>query len=108
MNNEIGYLVPANAKKSSMIFGMFWKPDLVVLGGGIGISIILLLLLGSAGTWLLIAACIPMALAVILVMPIPNYHNTMIALKSLLDFNFNDRRKFIWKGWCVLNEFKEK
>ena len=42
MNN---YLIPANAKKSMLIFGLFTKFDLFLFGGGIGLTLLLLILL---------------------------------------------------------------
>lgn len=102
-----GSLVPANTKKSLLIFGMFRPlPDLLILGGGVGLTIFLLLFFGNANTWILIGCCIPMLLAVALVLPIPNYHNTLCAIQSILDF-YNGRRKFIWKGWCIRDEYKD-
>ena len=38
-----GYLIPANTKKSLLIFGMLRPVDAIILGTGIGISVILLL-----------------------------------------------------------------
>ena len=101
-----GSLVPANTKKSLLIFGMLRPIDAIILGTGVGISITLLLILNSAGTLWLLLACVPMAIALILVLPIPNYHNTLVALQSIMRF-FNERRNYIWKGWCVYNEFKD-
>ena len=102
-----GSLVPANTKKSLLVFGMFRPlPDLLILGGGVGLTIFLLLIFGNANTWILIGCCIPMLLAVALVLPIPNYHNTLCAIQSILDF-YNGRRKFIWKGWCMRDEDKD-
>ena len=40
-------------------------------------------------------------------LPIPNYHNCMVILVEMYKF-FTSRQKFIWKGWCVKDEFKEE
>lgn len=102
-----GSLVPANTKKSMLVFGMFRPlPDLLILGVGIAISVILLLTFGNASTWVLLLCSAPMLIGLILVMPIPNYHNTLCAIQSILRF-YNTRRNFIWKGWCTINEYKE-
>ena len=101
-----GSLIPANTKKSLLIFGMLRPVDAIILGIGVGISIILLLILSNAGTLMLLLACVPMAISLILVMPIPHYHNTLVALQSIMRF-YNERRNYIWKGWCVYNEFKD-
>ena len=100
-----GYLVPANTKKSMLIFGMLRGIDAFILAAGIIISVGLLLAVNNAGTVFTLLACIPMVVALILVLPIPNYHNTLVALQSIMRF-YNERRNYIWKGWCVYNEFK--
>lgn len=100
-----GYLVPANTKKSILILGMLRPVDALILGIGIGISVILLLIFQNASTWIMLISCIPMLISLLLVMPIPNYHNTLVALQSIFRF-YNERRKYIWKGWCVYDEFE--
>ena len=102
-----GYLVPANAKKSLLIFGMLRPIDAIILGTGIVISVVLLILFNQAGTLLTIISCIPMLVSLGLVLPIPNYHNTLVAIQSILRF-YRERRKYIWKGWCIYDEFDSK
>ena len=102
-----GYLVPANTKKSLLIFGMLRPIDAIILGVGIAISVILLIIFSNSGTTTLLISCIPMLISLILVLPIPNYHNTLVALQSLIRF-YNERRNYIWKGWCIYDEFKDK
>ena len=100
------YLIPANSKKSLLIFGFFTKFDLILFGSGIGITILFLLIINPTS---LLAAAIDLAPAVItgfLVLPIPNYHNTMTLIKEVYRF-YTVREKFIWKGWCVANELKD-
>ena len=101
-----GSLVPANTKKSMLIFSILRPIDAIILGIGISISVFFLLILGNSGTFLLLLACIPMLVSFILVLPIPNYHNTLVALQSIMRF-YNERRNYIWKGWCVYDEFKD-
>ena len=102
-----GSMVPANAKKSLLILGVLrLMPDLIILLGGIFISVGLLLILEDSGTLALILSCIPMLIGLVLVMPIPNYHNTLCVIQSILRF-YNERRKYIWRGWCVYDEFKD-
>ena len=103
-----GSLVPANTKKSMLILGMFrLVPDLLILVLGIIISVALLLIFSSASTLALILCCIPMLVALVLVLPIPNYHNTLCAIQSVLNF-YNGRRKFIWRGWCMISEYSNE
>ncbi len=100
-----GYLVPANTKKSMLILGMMRPLDLGILIVGIVISVILLAILQDASTLVMILACVPMTVGLILVLPIPYYHNTLVALQSIYRF-YNERRNYIWKGWCIYNEFE--
>ena len=99
------YLVPANAKKAMLIFGMLRPLDAIILGTGVMISVIALLIFNNVGTLVTLICCIPMTIALILVLPIPNYHNTLVALQSIYRY-YNQRRNYIWKGWCVYDEYK--
>jgi len=101
-----GYLVPANTKKSLLIFGILRPIDAIILAIGISITVILLLLAQDASVLVLVLVCIPMLVSLGLVLPIPNYHNTLVAIQSIMRF-YNERRNYIWKGWCVYDEFKD-
>lgn len=101
-----GYLVPANTKKSLLIFGILRPIDAIILAVGVSITVILLLLAPEASTLTLLLVCIPMLISLGLVLPIPNYHNTLVAIQSIMRY-YNERRNYIWKGWCVYNEFKD-
>ena len=94
-----GSLIPANTKKATLILGMFrLYPDVVIAASGtIGTIIILVILI----------ALMPMLICVLLVFPIPNYHNTLCAIQSILDF-YQGRRKYIWRGWCLVHEYESK
>lgn len=102
-----GYLVPANTKKALLIMGMFRPVDVIIFGVGIGVSVIGLLIFSDISTVITLICCIPMLISLILVMPIPNYHNTLVALQSIMRF-YNERRRYIWKGWCIYNEYNKK
>ena len=97
MNNA--YLIPANSKKSMMIFGMFYPFDLILFGVGLGITLILLVALPLDSLVLSIIAIAPALVTGLLVFPIPNYHNTLRFLMSFFEFLLN-RQQFVWKGWC--------
>ena len=102
-----GYLVPANTKKATLILSVLRPIDAFIVGGGIAISIIALIALSDYGTLATILSCIPMIVGLILVLPIPNYHNTLVAIQSVLKY-YNGRKIYIWKGWCIYNEYKDK
>lgn len=104
----MGYLIPANSKKSLLIFGLFKPFDLILFASGIAVSTLLLLTLPVSKLPIAILAVTPALVSGFLVLPIPNYHNMINVIKNLIDF-YTDRQKFIWKGWCVLREqTKEK
>ena len=94
-----GYLIPANAKKSMLIFGLFNKLDLLIFGIGIVTTIILLFAFPIEQLTFAIIALSPALITGFLVFPIPNYHNCLRFLISLYEF-LTTRQKFIWIGWC--------
>jgi hypothetical protein len=105
MNN---YLIPANSKKSILYFGLFNKFDLILFGSGIGATLLMMTLLPTGGSWLRIGIIVaPAVITGLLVFPVPNYHNVLSLLRSVWNF-FTTRQRFIWKGWCVRDEFKEE
>lgn len=106
MNNS--FLVPANSKKGTLIFSLFLPADLIIFGTGILISLIFLAVSETTtdtGTVLLIS--LPGLICGLLVIPIPNYHNVRMALKSIYLF-YSNRRRYIWKGWCFYERFIEE
>jgi len=103
-----GFLVPANSKKGTLIFNMFRPFDLILLGVGIGISLLLLVIFPNTTDTLGIVLIVSPALfCAMLVMPIPNYHNVLTAIHSMIKF-FSERRRYIWKGWCFYERFLEE
>lgn len=104
MRNQ--YLVPANSKKSQLIFGFFTVPDLVVCLIGALITIMLLIILKNPSTMELIIAIIPILFAALLVMPVRQYHNVMQLINNIIDFYVNTR-VYYWKGWCVSDDTDE-
>lgn len=103
----MGFLIPANSKKSMLIFGAFNANDLIILGTGLGISLLLLLLLPLENLVIALSAIAPGLICAFLVFPIPNYHNTMTVIREVYSF-YTTRQRFIWKGWCFLDGDKEQ
>lgn len=97
MNN---YLIPANTKSGTLILGIFKPFDLILLGIGVMISLIILLTFPSLSTAQLIIVVIPGLTSAFLVIPIPNYHNILTIIIDIY-YYFTNRRNYIWKGWCV-------
>lgn len=102
------YLIPANSKKSMLIFGLFTKFDLILFASGLAITILLLLILPiDESMTLAIIALTPAFVTGFLVMPVPNYHNIRTLIMSAIGFFFG-MRKFKWKGWCFTHGEDEK
>lgn len=102
MNNM--FLIPANAKKGTLIFNVFRPFDLILFGVGIGISLILLMLISTSDIVWVILACLPGAICSLLVVPIPHYHNVLCVIQSVIQF-FTNRRNYYWRGWCFYERF---
>lgn len=99
-----GFLVPANAKKGTLILNLFRPFDLILFGTGVVISLIMLALVPTNNTLLVILSCLPAGITGFLVVPIPNYHNVLVAIQSIINF-YSERRKYVWKGWCFYEQF---
>jgi hypothetical protein len=106
MNDDM-YLIPANSKRGALIFNVFRYEDLILFGSGIAFTIILLLILPTDNLLTTIIILLPVGISAILVAPIPNYHNVLVVLTSMLRF-YSNRQKFIWKGWCVHEYFGDR
>ena len=94
------YLIPANTKSGQLILGIFKPFDLILLGTGILISLVLLTSLTMDYTWQIILVVTPGLLCAFLVIPVPIYHNILTIIVECYNF-FTGRRRYIWKGWCV-------
>jgi len=102
-----GYLIPANAKKGTLIFNMFRPFDLILFGIGVAISLLLLAVIDTTNIVLVVIALLPGCICGLLVFPIPNYHNVLCALGSIYRF-YTSNRNYEWKGWCFNERFSEK
>ncbi|MBR2138885.1 MAG: hypothetical protein IJ966_06320 [Bacilli bacterium] len=101
------YLIPANSKKSQLIFGVFQPIDLVIMVIGIFLSLILMLLIPGETVIMLCIKMIPMAVGLLLVMPIAFYHNVRVFLIEAYIFYFERPRRYYWRGWCATYGFDE-
>ena len=100
------FLVPANTKKSMLIFGLFTTFDLILFGSGISITVLLLMIVSPSSLLTAIIDLLPAVICGFLVLPVPNYHNIRVVIQELYRF-YTIRQKFIWKGWCVKDEYGE-
>ena len=101
-----GYLIPANAKKGTLIFNVFRPFDLILFCIGIGVSLLALTIVPSSNMLAVTIALLPVGICGLLVLPIPNYHNVLCALGSIYRF-YSERRRYVWKGWCFYEQFKD-
>ena len=97
------YLIPANSKKGKLIFNVFRPMDLIIFSVGIGLTLLLLLVIKTDSLVMVVIKLFPALLSALLVMPVPNYHNVLMFIQDLFSF-FSNRRIYVWKGWCVLDE----
>ena len=97
MNN---YLIPANSKKSQLIFSIFTWQDLVLFGVGLAVSLILMATIRTDDIFVMALLVAPAVISGALVLPIPNYHNVKGFFKSMISF-FRGNKQYYWKGWCV-------
>lgn len=100
------YLIPANTKQGQLILGYFRPFDLILLGSGIAVTLIMLLIvpLSSVTSTLIVLA--PALICVGLVLPIPHYHNVLVVITECFIF-LTSRQKYIWKGWCAISDEKK-
>ena len=97
------YLIPANSKRGMLILSVYKPIDLaIVITGGL-ITFALFFILGADSFGLVIIELLPALLGAFLTLPIPNYHNTLVLIKEVVDY-FSNKKEFIWKGWCVYDE----
>ena len=99
------YLIPANSKKSMLLFGLFTKFDLILVSSGAGLTLLLLFIISPGSLSSAIICLLPLLVTAFLVVPIPNYHNVLTLIKELINY-FYSRRNYKWRGWCYKDEFK--
>lgn len=104
MNN---FLIPANSKRSMLIFSVFTTFDLFLFGGGLALTFLLMLIVPMENLIGVITVIAPGLVTGFLVMPVPNYHNILTIVKSAYAF-FTTNEKLKWKGWCFLEDDKQK
>ena len=102
-----GYLIPANSKRGTLIFNVFRPIDLGIFSSGVAASLILLAVVPSTNILLVIISLLPVCICGLLVVPVANYHNVLCAIGSIYRY-YTERRRYVWKGWCFYEQYKEK
>lgn len=95
------YIIPANSKKSQLIFNVFRPIDLfgILLPGAL-LTVFFLFLFPGDSISAIIIKLAPVSLALFLVMPIPFYHNVLVYLREVYIY-FSSQRRYYWRGWCA-------
>ncbi len=95
------YLIPANANRGRLIFGLFLPIDLIIFGTGVVISFLLLTILPVEELLYALIAIFPGGLAALLCVPVAYYHNVRQLITEVYKYLFVYRSKYEWKGWCL-------
>ena len=98
MNNQ--FLIPANSKKSMLIFSFFNVTDLIIFGSGCVLTFIFLFIFNNNTIENGIIILLPVIITGILVMPVPNQHNVRTFISNVYTY-FANRRTYFWRGWCM-------
>ena len=95
------YIIPANSKKSQLIFNVFRPIDLfgILLPGAL-LTVIFLFVFPGDSISAIIIKLAPVSLALFLVMPIPFYHNVLVYLREVYIY-FSTQKRYYWRGWCA-------
>lgn len=101
------FLIPANSKKSKLIFGFFTIFDLALLIVGVALSFLLLAIVETKNLFFTILLAVPGILAALLVAPVPNYHNVRTLLGNIYRYAMG-RKRYYWRGWCARNDREDK
>ena len=99
MDNN-GYLIPANSKKSMLIFGFFNVTDLIIFGTGLLITFALLFIVDANSIKSALFIIAPAIIVSFLVLPVPNHHNIRTFIYNVYNY-FTNRRRYFWRGWCI-------
>ena len=98
MNDQ--YLIPANSKKSMLIFSFFNVTDLIIFGSGCLLTFVLLMTINDNTIRNGVIILLPVIITGMLVMPVPNQHNVRTFIYNIYSY-FANRRTYFWKGWCI-------
>ena len=95
------YIIPANSKKSQLIFNVFRPIDLfgILLPGAL-LTVVFLFVFPGDSISAIVIKLAPVSLALFLVMPIPFYHHVLVYLRELYLY-FSSQRRSYWRGWCA-------
>ena len=97
---ENTYLIPANTKRSMLIFGIFRRIDLIIFASG-GALTFLLIFINNPGTLTdVFIDLLPFLITGIMIIPVPNQMNIWAFTVNIYAFLTN-QRDYRWRGWCI-------
>jgi len=99
MNN---FLIPANTKRSMLIFGIFRKIDLIIFVIGVVLTFILIWIIPPKNLVDIGVDILPLLVTAIMVMPIPNQMNIWSFTVNIYSFLVH-QRNYRWRGWCMID-----
>jgi hypothetical protein len=100
MNQQ--YLIPANTKRSMLIFGLFKPIDLIIFVVGLVLTAIAVAAVGTDTPGQVIIGLSPLIITSLMVSPIPNHRNVWTFTVNVYTY-FTSQRKYRWRGWCMLH-----
>ena len=96
MNN---YLIPANSKRSMLIFGIFRPIDLgIFITGGV-LTFVMIFVNNPQDLTDVFIDLIPLLVGSIMITPVPNQMNIWSFTVNVYSFLIH-QRNFRWRGWC--------
>lgn len=101
------YLIPANSKRSMLIFGLFAPIDLIIFSVGAGLTVILMLSFQASTINDVFMVLIPLLISTTLVLPVSNHRNVWTLASNVYHF-LSNRRTYFWRGWCMINGEENK
>jgi hypothetical protein len=100
MNNQ--YMIPANTKRSMLLFGLFEPIDMIIFGVGVVATLMLMFIVGTSTPMEIGIDLAPLLITVAMVAPVPNHRNVWTFTVNIYTYYAN-QRKYRWRGWCMLH-----
>lgn len=93
------YLIPANSKRSMLIFSIFRPIDLAIFIVGGVLTFLLIFINNPEDLTDVFVDLIPLIIGTVMVTPVPNQMNIWTFTVNVYSFLIH-QRNFRWRGWC--------
>ena len=100
------FFIPANTKRSMLIFSIFRKVDLIIFIVGIVLTFIMIMILPPNNLVDIGVDILPLLVTAFMVMPIPNQMNIWSFTVNIYTF-LTHQRNYRWRGWCMIHGKQE-